>query len=61
MCNEATTDDAKTFGADAWVYCRSHLRPHDTGWCTVPVDNKVLLEAKTEDEAYAECEAKGFK
>ena len=58
MC---TTKDAETFGADRWVYCKSHVRPHTTGWCTVHVDDKVPLDATTREAAYAEARAKGFK
>lgn len=43
-----------------WVYCRQHLRPHETGWCTVSNDDKLGLgiEGKTIDsqrKAYAKC------
>ena len=55
------TEDAKVFGPNAWVYCREHLRPHSTGWCTVFVRDKVLLDAKYEEAAYAEARAKGLK
>jgi hypothetical protein len=56
-----TTEDEKAFGTDAWVYCRQHLRPHRTGWCTVHLIDKRLLEASTLEEAVAECEAQGLK
>ena len=55
-----TTEDAKTFGEKVWVYCRQHLRPHHTGWCTVHVDQKVLLEAKSAEDAYEECRRHNF-
>lgn len=55
------TEDEKKFGADAWVYCRSHVGPHSTGWCTVPVSDKVKLEAKTRQEALDECKQKGLR
>ena len=55
------TDDARTFGADAWVYCKSHVGPHSTGWCTVPVSDKVKLDAKDRVAAVAECKTKGLK
>lgn len=42
------TDDVKEWG-DAWVYCKSHLRPHKTGWCTVGVEKKVCLGDSTMD------------
>lgn len=53
--------DQEVFGDDRWVYCRSHVRPHRTGWCTVHPDDKVLLEATTAEEARKECERKGLK
>jgi hypothetical protein len=55
------TSDAEKFGANAWVYCASHLRPHETGWCTVHNDQKTPLEARAYKEAFAECRAKGLK
>lgn len=55
------TQDEVKFGEKVWVYCNQHLRPHLTGWCTVDVGNKTKLDAKAEEEAYAECRAKGFK
>lgn len=58
--SEVTTDDAKTFGVGVWVYCRQHLRPHTTGWCTVHVDQKERLEATTMEDAYAECRRRTF-
>lgn len=27
-----------------WVYCKSHVGPHETGWCSVGVDNKIALD-----------------
>lgn len=49
-----------------WVYCDQHLRPHRTGWCTVPPANKVPLDipdegcdGSQEDAAYALCRAMG--
>lgn len=58
---EDRTEDAKAFGVDAWVYCKSHLRPHSTGWCTAFVKDKILLDAKDREAAYAECRAKGYE
>lgn len=26
-----------------WVYCAQHLRPHESGWCTVSLRDKVGL------------------
>lgn len=28
----------------AWVYCKSHVGPHETGWCSVDVKNKIALD-----------------
>jgi len=54
------TEDAKVFGPEAWVYCKQHLRPHSTGWCTVPLRDKTLLKAKDREDAYAEARDKGL-
>lgn len=54
-------DDEQAFGPDVWVYCRQHLRPHTTGWCTVSVDQKEALEARDYQSAHAECVRRGFK
>jgi hypothetical protein len=54
------TEDEKTFGHDAWVYCSQHLRPHRTGWCTVHADQKTALDAATTEDAYAECRRLGL-
>jgi len=54
-------EDAEHFGEDTLVYCNQHLRPHSTGWCTVPIHHKTALESKTEEEAVIECRKKGFK
>jgi hypothetical protein len=48
-------DDADYFGKDAFVYCASHLRPHLTGWCTVPLTEKVRLHALNYEEANDQC------
>jgi hypothetical protein len=50
--------DTEQFGSSAWIYCMQHLRPHKTGWCTVHNSNKVMLEARTEEQAYKECRHK---
>lgn len=54
-------EDERVFGAEKWVYCKSHVGPHMTGWCTVPASQKTLLEATTQQEAYAECRDAGLK
>jgi hypothetical protein len=43
-----------------WVYCKQHVRPHTTGWCTVGVRDKVALAAKNRESAYAEARALGY-
>ena len=57
---EYKTEDEVEFGPDAWVYCKSHMRPHETGWCTVHVQGKILLDAKNLTEADQECLLKGY-
>lgn len=60
VAGQTFTEDYLTFG-DCWVYCNQHLRPHKTGWCTVSVKDKIVLSAKTEQDAYSECVKKGLK
>ena len=48
------------FGEGVWIYCKSHMRAHQTGWCTVPKDNKVPLDATNHNDAVVECRQKGF-
>ncbi len=55
------SEDERTFGVDAWVYCAQHLRAHKTGWCTVSNRDKTKLEATTEKDAAEECRRRGFK
>jgi len=52
--------DVQAFGRDQWVYCRQHVKPHETGWCSVGVYDKIGLGVQTADEAYAKCEAWGL-
>jgi hypothetical protein len=35
-----------------YVYCASHVGPHESGWCTVSLDNKIGLLASDYDEAF---------
>lgn len=53
-------EDQQHFGADVWVYCKSHVNPHTTGWCTVSIDQKIKLNATTRQEAEDECREKGY-
>lgn len=55
------TEDERVFGPSPYVYCKSHMRPHTTGWCTVPARDKVLLAANTYEDACAEARQRGFK
>lgn len=55
------TEDEIAFGRNRWIYCAQHLRPHTTGWCTVSNDQKTLLKATTDKEAYVECVAENME
>ena len=61
MTNKSVEDYIE-FG-DAWVYCRQHLGVHNTGWCTVPVGEKLCLCSTKHDQEFAVKKAKlfGFK
>lgn len=52
------TDD-KVYGTK-FVYCTQHCRIHETGWCTVPVVQKIPLLSQTEPEAREEWDLKRF-
>lgn len=56
---EKITDDLEEWGG-AWVYCKSHRRPHKTGWCTVSVANKVCLGGSTMDQEEANNKCREF-
>lgn len=58
---ENKTEDEATFGSDVYVYCRSHLAPHKTGWCTVDPRDKIKLDAKDYASATQECQDKGLE
>ena len=53
--------DYAIFGADQWVYCSQHLRPHLTGWCSVWHRDKIGLCVSGEDEAYQKCKRMGLQ
>ncbi len=53
-------EDESAFGADAWVYCNQHMRPHQTGWCGVSPRDKVGLGVTTAEAALEKCRAWGF-
>lgn len=58
---EKETEDSKFFGKNQWIYCRSHLRPHLTGWCKVKPEEKLLLNVATEERALEKCRHFGLK
>lgn len=60
MIDEDMTEDERVFGEAQWIYCAQHLRPHLTGWCSVPVSQKLGLGVSTEKEAYAKCALLGL-
>lgn len=53
--------DVMAFGRDAWVYCRQHMKPHQTGWCSVGAHDKIGLGVKTADAAEKKCREWGFE
>jgi hypothetical protein len=55
------TEDETVFGADAWVYCSQHVKPHQTGWCSVSVRDKIGLGVDNAQAAYEKCRAFGLK
>ena len=44
----------------AYVYCKSHVGPHSTGWCGVGLDNKMPLDADSPEAAFQECKRLGL-
>jgi hypothetical protein len=44
----------------AWCYCKAHVGPHSTGWCTVGVGDKIALNATDRDSAFAEVRDMGL-
>ena len=55
------TEDEIAFGKHAWVYCRQHCRPHQTGWCGVGPQDKVGLGVDNAQAAVAKCREWGFE
>jgi len=59
------TKDVYVFGRNEWVYCKQHMRPHLTGWCTVDVKDKVGLGISnyvgSEEDAYKKCREFGLE
>lgn len=54
-------EDETTFGKDKLVYCAEHLAVHNTGWCSVPLNRKVMLPTLNKQEAWEQCRAMGLK
>lgn len=54
------TEDVAAFGAGAWIYCSQHMKPHQTGWCTVSVRDKVGLGVDNAKAALEKCRAWKF-
>lgn len=52
--------DVAAFGRGEWVYCRQHVKPHPTGWCSVGVYDKLGLGVETAEEAYVKCREFGL-
>lgn len=51
--------DDSVFGVP-YIYCSSHRRAHNTGWCTVRNVNKVPLTATEGTLATEECRKLGY-
>ena len=52
--------DVGAFGRGAWVYCRQHHKPHQTGWCSIGVHDKIGLGVASAEAAYEKCRAWGL-
>lgn len=55
------TEDEVVFGSGRFVYCKSHVAAHETGWCTVSAKDKIALDALDYESACAECRSKGLR
>ena len=53
-------EDVAAFGRHAWVYCRQHMKAHETGWCSVSSRDKVGLGVDTADAATQKCREWGL-
>jgi hypothetical protein len=49
----STEADDTVFGTK-YIYCGAHVRPHESGWCTVGIDNKGPLQATEREAVYQE-------
>jgi len=62
--NQTKATDDHELGT--WVYCLQHLRPHETGWCTVSLYDKVGLgdfdgnRDSQREQAYEKCKHLGL-
>lgn len=54
------TEDEAAFGLGSWLYCQEHLLPHQAGWCSAPVSEKISLGASSSEEAYSKSRALGL-
>lgn len=45
---------------DTLIYCRQHLKVHETGWCSVSMRDKVGLGTNDHKEAVEKCRDWGF-
>lgn len=57
-------EEAKKLAGDEhlgkFVYCKQHVGPHATGWCTVRAEEKIPLKATNIKEAGVEVRALGL-
>jgi hypothetical protein len=56
----AATEQQPDVAIGDWVYCKSHVSAHSTGWCSVGVDQKIALRAQTREEAFEEVKKLGL-
>lgn len=54
------SDDDTQFGVP-FIYCSSHRRGHNVGWCTVRNLNKVPLDTTDASAVSDECRKLGYK
>lgn len=54
-------EDVAAFGRAAWIYCRQHMKAHQTGWCSVSARDKIGLGVATAQEATEKCREWGLE
>lgn len=54
------SEDDTQFGTD-WVYCGSHLKVHESGWCTVRNAAKTPLAVSSQGEGETQAREYGFR